>query len=138
MNTETAQPRTPYDALGGSGAIQSIVERFYDLIEGDPAYAELRAMHAADLAPMRRSLAGWLCAWAGGPRDWLESNPGKCMMSLHRDLGVSRTTADQWADAMARAIAEFPPHDRAMGQVMAERLDMMARAMVIDPAQPST
>src|SRR3546814_12712325 len=104
MNTETAQPRTPYDALGGSGAIQRIVERFYDLVEGDPAYVELRAMHAADLGPLRRSLTGWLCAWAGGPRDWLASNPGTCMMSLHRDLGVTCTPAVQWADAMARAI----------------------------------
>lgn len=129
MNPETVQPRTPFQALGGREAIQSIVERFYDLVERDPAYAELRAMHAADLSPMRESLTGWLCAWAGGPGDWFEQNPGKCMMSLHRGIGVSRTTAEQWADAMARAIAQCGPPDRALGKAMAERLDMMARAM---------
>lgn len=138
MNSESVQPRTPFQALGGRAAIQNIVNRFYDLVEGDPAYAQLRAMRAADLVPMRRSLTDWLCAWTGGPGDWFEQNPGKCMMSLHRDLGVSRATAGQWSDAMARAIAECGPEDKALGQFMAERLDLMARAMVIDPAQPST
>lgn len=136
MNTGMAQPRTPFEALGGHGVIQSIVERFYDLVESDPAYAQLRAMHAADLAPVRRSLAGWLCAWTGGPGNWFEQNPGKCMMSLHRGIGVSRATAGQWADAMARAIAECGPADKALGKAMAERLDLMAQAMVIEPAQP--
>ncbi|MCB2067854.1 MAG: globin [Erythrobacter sp.] len=127
------RPRTPYEALGGGETIQRIVNRFYDLMDGETQYAALRAMHAADLAPMRRSLAGWLSAWAGGPRDWFEENPGKCMMSAHRGLGVQREVAGQWADAMARAIAEVGPADRDMGKLMAERLDMMANAMAATP-----
>ena len=83
---------------------------------------------------MRHSLTGWLCAWAGGPRDWFDENPGKCMMSAHRDLGVSRETAGQWSDAMARAIADCGPDNRELGRMMAERLDMMAQAMVVEPA----
>ena len=129
MDTDTAPPRTPYEALGGAEVIARIVERFYDLMDSDPQYGPLRAMHAADLAPMRSSLAGWLGAWAGGPRDWFDANPGKCMMSAHRGLGVSRETADQWVDAMARAIAECGPEDRALGKAMAERLAMMATSM---------
>lgn len=130
MNTQTVPPRTPFQALGGNTAIRRIVERFYDLVEGDPAYAELRAMHSADLAPMRRSLAGWLCAWAGGPRDWFEQNPGACIMSAHRGLGVGSATAAQWVDAMTRAIAETGPDDRALGRELANRLAIMAQAMV--------
>ena len=130
MNAETGTPRTPYEALGGAEVIERIVGRFYDLMESDPRYAKLRAMHAADLGPMRRSLAGWLTAWAGGPRDWFDENPGKCMMSAHRGLGIAEEVAGQWVDAMARAIADSGPDDRALGKAMAERLDMMARAMV--------
>ena len=129
MNAELQKPRTPYEALGGSEAIARIVNRFYDLMESEPQYAKLRAMHAADLTHMRGSLAGWLTAWAGGPKDWFDENPGKCMMSAHRGLGVSRETASQWADAMARAIAECGPMDTELGQAMAERLGMMANAM---------
>lgn len=130
MNAETGKPLTPYDVLGGKIVIDRIVNRFYDLMDTDLQYAALRAMHAADLAPMRRSLAGWLCAWAGGPRDWFDENPGKCMMSAHRSLGVSRETAEQWADAMARAIAECGPENRELGQMMAQRLHLMAHGMV--------
>lgn len=129
MNAETSPPRTPYEALGGSEAIRRIVDRFYDLMDKEPQYGPLRAMHATDLAPMRASLAGWLDAWAGGPRDWFDENPGKCMMSAHRGLGVSRETAGQWIDAMSRAIADCGPEDRELGEAMAERLAMMAGAM---------
>jgi len=130
MNAETAPPRTPYEVLGGATVMRGIVDRFYDLMDSDPAYAELRAMHAPDLAPMRESLTGWITAWAGGPRDWFAANPGKCVMSAHRGLEVSGGTADQWVDAMARAIAESGPKDKALGKLMAERLAMMAEAMV--------
>lgn len=129
MNAESAPPSTPYVALGGSEVIGRIVDRFYDLMDTEPQYRPLRAMHAEDLTPMRVSLAGWLCAWAGGPRDWFEQNPGKCMMSAHRGLGVNHETATQWADAIARAVAECGPADQALGKAMAERLGLMAQAM---------
>lgn len=132
----TAQPApsetapTPYEVIGGAPVIRRMVDRFYDLMDTDPAYAPLRAMHGADLAPMRASLAGWLNAWTGGPRDWFSEHPGACIMSAHRALGVTRETADQWVDAMARAIAEAGPEDKAIARLMAERLGMMAEAMV--------
>jgi len=130
VNEEAKPPRTPYEALGGAPVITCIVERFYDLMESEADYADLRAMHAADLGPMRRSLAGWLSAWAGGPKDWFEQNPGKCVMSAHRGLGVSKETAGQWVRAMQRAISECGPDNRKLGQMMAERLEMMAHGMV--------
>ena len=129
MNAATAAPLTPYQALGGREAFQRFVDRFYDLMDEDPAYAELRAMHAADLAPMRASLAGFLSGWAGGPREWFEQNPGKCMMSAHAGLGVTQKTAQQWSEAMTRAIADCGPEDEALGRLLTERLNMMARAM---------
>ena len=63
-------PATPYDRIGGREVLRAIVNRFYDLMDEDPAYAGLRAMHAEDLAPMRQSLTGFLTGWSGGPRDW--------------------------------------------------------------------
>ena len=121
---------SPFEQIGGARAIASIVDRFYDLMDQDPAYAELRAMHAADLAPMRHSLAGWLMAWAGGPRNWFAENPGKCIMRSHRALGIAPETAEQWIDAMTRAIADCGPEDRELGRTLAEQLDRIAQAMV--------
>ena len=114
---------------GGAVVLERIVERFYDLMESDQAYAELRAMHATDLAPMRRSLAGFLTAWSGGPRNWFVENPGKCMMSVHGGLPIDAQTAGQWSAAMQRAIADVAPGDRETAELFAGRLDQIARAM---------
>lgn len=109
--------------------LQAITERFYDLMEQDPAYAELRAMHAPDLTEMRASLPLFLAGWAGGPRDWFEANPGKCMMSAHGGFAINRATAGQWAEAMTRAIAESDLADRQIGNAMADVLTRMAKGM---------
>ena len=69
--TTAAEPETetPFEAIGGASTVRLIVNRFYDLMDTDSAYAELREIHAPDLTPMRRSLAGFLDGWLGGPRD---------------------------------------------------------------------
>ncbi|MBL8549648.1 MAG: group II truncated hemoglobin [Hyphomonadaceae bacterium] len=126
MSTAT---ETPFDLLGGRDTMQAIVDRFYDLMDSDPAYAELRAMHAPDLTKMRRSLAGFLTAWAGGPRDWFEENPGKCMMSAHDPFAISPAIAGQWAEAMRRAIADVAPANAALAAQMGEILAKMAQGM---------
>lgn len=124
------QTTTPYDQIGGQPAIAAVVDRFYDLMDSDPAYAELRAMHAADLAPMRTSLTGFLTGWAGGPRDWFEANPGKCMMSMHAGFPITAETARQWVEAMGRAFADHGLADHPVGKLMNEQFAMMAGGMV--------
>lgn len=125
----TAPATTPFERLGGLAAMRAITDRFYDLMDSEPAYAELRAMHAADLAPMRAALPQFLAGWAGGPRDWFEANPGKCMMSLHQSLTIERATAGQWAEAMRRAIAEAAPADAELATAMGDALARMALGM---------
>ena len=127
--TET-RPTTPYERLGGRPTLQKITDRFYDLMETEPAYAGLRAMHAPDLAPMRASLTGFLCGWSGGPRDWFEANPGRCMMSIHKAFPIDADTARQWADAMGRAINDtIGESDPEIAKVMTNVLEQMAMGM---------
>lgn len=123
---------SPYDRIGGLDVLRRITERFYDLMEQDPAYAALRAMHAPDLAPMRASLPLFLAGWSGGPRDWWEANPGKCMMSMHAPFAITRDTAQQWADAMGRAIADAAPADREIAEALSDVLQRMALGMARD------
>lgn len=126
---ETATPNTPFYKLGGHETMQAIVNRFYDLMDQDPAYAELRAMHAPDLTRMRTSLAQFLAGWSGGPRDWFEQNEGRCMMSVHKPYVISKEVAGQWADAMKRAIADVGPEDIELGKAMAGVLEELALGM---------
>ena len=106
--TAAPEPRapTPFEAIGGVAPIAAVVDRFYDLMETDPAYAELRDLHGPDLTPMRASLTGFLTAWLGGPRDWFAARPGACMMSIHAPVPVTPLTAAQWTQAMSRALAD--------------------------------
>jgi len=127
--TEATTPRTPFHLLGGHETVQAITNRFYDLMETEPAYAELRAMHAPDLSRMRQSLAGFLAGWAGGPRDWFEQNPGKCMMSAHKPFVITKAVAGQWADAMKRAIADVAPEDAELAKSLGNILEEMALRM---------
>lgn len=120
---------SPYDRIGGLAVLRRITDRFYDLMDQDPAYAGLRAMHAADLDPIRDALPQFLAGWSGGPRDWWDANPGKCMMSLHRPFAIDADLAGQWAEAMRRAIAEAAPADGEIAAAMADVLDRMARGM---------
>jgi hemoglobin len=130
--TAQVQSTSPFERVGGLPVLRAITDRFYDLMDQDPAFAELRAMHAADLTFMRQSLPQFLMGWAGGPRDWFEANPGKCMMSAHSGFAIDRQTAGQWCEAMRRAIAETEVADRAIGDAMADVLERMARGMARD------
>lgn len=130
--TQTANatpPASPFERIGGHAVLRAITDRFYDLMDQDPAYAELRAMHAPDLDEMRASLPLFLAGWAGGPRDWFEANPGKCMMSAHAGFAINRATAEQWSAAMRRAIADTQVQDRAIGDAMADVMERMATSM---------
>jgi hemoglobin len=128
--TEAVRPRTtPYELIGGAAPVRAIVDRFYDLMDSDPAYAELRAMHAPDLTPMRESLAGFLNAWMGGPRTWFEQKQG-CIMSIHSPLAIGKSVAEQWASAMTRAIEASDLPNRELADAMAQTLGRMASGMV--------
>lgn len=124
------QDHTPFERIGGRPVLSKLVDRFYDLMNQEPDYAALRAMHAADLAPMRASLADFLMAWMGGPRDWFEQRPGACVMSAHAKLGITRDTAEQWISAMTRALhdtVDDPPFTEAMLAALTQMSRGMAR-----------
>lgn len=117
MTASAVEAPTAFDAIGGTEGVRRLVDRFYDLMDGKPAYRDLRALHAEDLAPMRSSLAGFLTGWLGGPRDWFDRNPGKCMMSLHARFPIDARVADQWVAAMGEAL-----RDTAVDPALAERI----------------
>ncbi len=124
-------PVTPFDRIGGEAGIRQMVNRFYDLMETDPAYAALRDMHEEDLFPMRASLTGFLTAWMGGPRTWFEERQGACIMSIHKQLAIGPETARQWVDAMSRAAQETindPPFVTAMMEALGAMSTGMARS----------
>jgi hemoglobin len=122
---------TPFERIGGAVPVRALAERFYALIDRDPVYADLRAAHGPDLAPIAVSLAGFLTAWLGGPRDWFAERPGICIMRMHRQLDFGPALAAQWATAMREALAADPALDADIAGEMGDALTRMAHAMVV-------
>src|SRR3546814_14908386 len=103
---------------------RQITYHFYYLMDADPAYAQLRDLHAEDLASMRVFLACFLNAWLGGPRDWFVEHPGVCMMSSHARLSITRATAASWEDARRRAVTAAAVDTGCHGQETAATNDV--------------
>jgi hemoglobin len=96
----------PYDAIGGAAVVRRLVDRFYDIMDTDPAAATIRAMHAADLGPMRERLTEFLSGWLGGPPLYFQRPDRKCIMSAHAPFAIGEAERDQWMMCMRRAMAD--------------------------------
>ncbi|NJD31341.1 MAG: group II truncated hemoglobin [Gammaproteobacteria bacterium] len=101
-------PATPqpslYERIGEEAALRRIVDRFYDLMESDPAVAPLRAMHAADLGPMRERLREFMMGWLGGPPVYFQRKNARCMAMVHAPFPIDAAMREQWLSCMHRAL----------------------------------
>jgi hemoglobin len=104
--TATASARTPYEWLGGEEAVRALVERFYDLMELEPGYADLRRTHGADLTHARDKLAWFLSGWLGGPDHYIERFGHPRLRARHLPFAIGVRERDQWLACMNQAMAE--------------------------------
>jgi hemoglobin len=109
QNSTQAPPEpqpTPYQLIGGEPAVRRIVERFYDIMDSAPEAAGIRAMHAADLAPMRERLFEFLSGWLGGPPLYFRRPDHKCIVSAHKPFPIGEAERDEWMLCMRRALED--------------------------------
>lgn len=107
MNNETTPGvSTPFDSLQGEASVQALVDRFYDLMELEPAYAELRAVHGSTLDEARQKLFWFLCGWLGGPQHYTERFGHPRLRARHLPFKVGLVERDQWLACMAQAMRE--------------------------------
>lgn len=105
MNAETDTVTvTPYQLIGAEPAVRRVVDRFYDLMESDPAVAPLRAMHAPDLGPMRERLTDFMIGWLGGPPRYFQRPDARCMGQAHAPFAIDASIREQWLSCMHRAL----------------------------------
>ncbi len=111
MHTEENQPAhpsfdTPYAWIGGEERVHALVERFYDLMELEPGYAELRAAHGSTLQDARQKLFWFLCGWLGGPDHYQERFGHPRLRMRHMPFAIGIQERDQWVACMDQAMAE--------------------------------
>jgi hemoglobin len=119
---------TPFELIGGDPAVRRVVDRFYDLMDNDPAVAPLRAMHAPDLGPMRERLADFLVGWLGGPNLYFQRPDARCMGQAHAPFAIDASIREQWLSCMHRAL-DAENIDAGMQALIRAALDRMTEGM---------
>jgi hemoglobin len=109
---------TVYERAGGMDAFVSLVEAFYDRVEGDDL---LRPMYPEDLEPGKRHLAMFLAQYWGGGDVYSRERGHPRLRMRHAPFPVTPEAALRWAELMAAAIVElrFPTdvEDQLLGYV---------------------
>jgi hemoglobin len=102
--------QTPYQALGEAG-IRALTDAFYDIMDELPAATEVRAMHAANLGPMKEKLAEYLIGWMGGPPLYADKYGTVCMTEPHEHYAIGPRERDQWLLCMDKALDKVAVDD---------------------------
>jgi hemoglobin len=97
---------TPYAWAGGEASVRSLVDRFYDLMDLEPAYSELRAVHGPDLTSARDKLFWFLSGWLGGPSEYTDRFGHPRLRMRHMPFAIGILERDQWLACMANAMRE--------------------------------
>ena len=109
---------TPYTMIGGEPAVHALVERFYDLMDLEPAYAALRAVHGSTLDDARQKLFWFLCGWLGGPDLYVQRFGHPRLRMRHLPFAIGIRERDQWLACMDQAMRET-----AVPEPLRERLN---------------
>jgi len=86
--------------------VRALVERFYDLMELDPEFAQLRAVHGASLEHARERLFMFLSGWLGGPSLYTDRFGHPMLRARHLPFPIGTVERDQWMACMVKAMEE--------------------------------
>ena len=106
MTDDTKQPATAFDWVGGEAKVRELVDRFYDLMDLEPGYGELRALHPTHLDGSRDKLFWFLCGWLGGPQHFVERFGHPRLRARHLPFPIGIKERDQWLACMDQAMNE--------------------------------
>ena len=95
-----------FEWIGGEAPIKAMVERFYDLMDLEPAYKILRSIHGTDLTNGRERLFWFLCDWMGGPQHYTERFGHPMLRARHMPFSIGIEERDQWLACMSQAMRE--------------------------------
>jgi hemoglobin len=101
----TGQPAA-YDLIGGDTSVRALVDRFYDLMDLEPDYAQLRALHPSTLEGSRDKLYWFLSGWLGGPQHYVERFGHPKLRARHLPYAIGLAERDQWLACMHQAMRE--------------------------------
>ena len=97
---------TTYEQIGGDAGVGQLCDRFYELMDTTSHFAELRAMHPADLQGSRDKLYMFLSGWMGGPDLFVEKFGHPRLRGRHMHFAIGAQERDQWVACMVLAMED--------------------------------
>lgn len=95
-----------FSQVGGVEPLSRLVDRFYFYMDTLPQAAAIRAMHPADLGPVRRVLLNFLVEWTGGPQAYSQERGHPRLRRKHLGFAIGAAERDAWMACMSRALDE--------------------------------
>lgn len=103
---ETQQAPSLYDLLGGEAKLREMVDRFYDLMELEPEFSGIRALHPTPTDGSRDKLYWFLSGWMGGPDLYISQFGHPRLRARHLPFAIASSERDQWLRCMAWAMQD--------------------------------
>lgn len=116
-----------YDAVGGMPFFETLVDRFYDGVEGDPVLLRLYP-DLDDLSGARRRLALFLAQYWGGPTTYNDERGHPRLRMRHAPFAIDPEARDHWLAHMRAALDDLAPSPEVRA-AFDEYLNMAAEAM---------
>lgn len=107
MTSEEIRDPSVFELIGGEKTLRELVDRFYDLMDLEPEFAGIRAMHPPTLEGSRDKLYWFLCGWTGGPDLYIERFGHPRLRARHLPFAIASAERDQWLRCMAWAMQDI-------------------------------
>ena len=100
------EQKSPYELIGGAAKVNELVDRFYDLMDLETPFEELRSMHFSSLSSSREKLKLFLSGWLGGPDLYSPQFGHPRLRARHLPFKVGLKERNQWLACMYQAMSE--------------------------------
>jgi len=107
MSEHTHDTQTLYQILGGGERLRELVDRFYDLMQLEPEFAGIHAMHPVPNDSSRDKTFMFLSGWTGGPDLYIERYGHPRLRARHLPFAIGSSERDQWLRCMALAMEDL-------------------------------
>ncbi|HYD78471.1 MAG TPA: group II truncated hemoglobin [Paucimonas sp.] len=117
-DTQQQSHPSAFELLGGETGLRELVDRFYDLMDLEPEFAGIRALHPATLEGSRDKLHWFLCGWTGGPDLYIERFGHPRLRARHLPYPIASSERDQWLRCMAWAMQDVGVEEELQERLM--------------------
>ncbi|MFM7226880.1 MAG: group II truncated hemoglobin [Betaproteobacteria bacterium] len=107
MDGQESDKNSLYQQIGGDEKLRDLVDRFYDLMDLEPQFAALRAMHPPSLEGSRDKLYRFLSGWSGGPDLYTDKYGPAFLRARHLPFPIGSKERDEWLTCMLLAMRDI-------------------------------